>query len=74
MNDNKEISQMSVLLVATIASFLTPFMGSSVNVALPAIASELSANAITLSWITTAFLLTSECLRFLLEELLIFMG
>ena len=57
--DNKEISHRSVLLVATIASFLTPFMGSSVNVALPVIGSELAANAITLSWITAAFLLTS---------------
>ena len=55
----EEISKKTVLLVATIASFLTPFMGSSVNVALPVIAKELAVNAILLSWITTSFLLTS---------------
>jgi EmrB/QacA subfamily drug resistance transporter len=54
-----EINKKTVLLVATIASFLTPFMGSSVNVALPIIAKELAVNAILLSWITTSFLLTS---------------
>ena len=55
----EEINKKTVLLVATIASFLTPFMGSSVNVALPVIAKELAVNAILLSWITTSFLLTS---------------
>jgi len=55
-------NKMTVLLVATIASFLTPFMASSVNVALPVIASELSANAIMLSWVTTSFLLTAAIL------------
>ncbi|MGF7118603.1 MFS transporter [Methanobacterium oryzae] len=57
-----ETNKMTVLLVATIASFLTPFMASSVNVALPIIAKELAANAILLSWITTSFLLTSAML------------
>lgn len=53
------VNKMSALLIATIASFLTPFMGSSVNIALPAIASEFAADAILLGWIPTAFLLTS---------------
>ena len=57
-----ETNKMTVLLVATIASFLTPFMASSVNVALPVISKELAANAILLSWITTSFLLTSAML------------
>lgn len=56
---NKNVNKMSALLIATIASFLTPFMGSSVNIALPAIASEFATDAILLSWIPTAFLLTS---------------
>lgn len=54
-----ETNKRTVLLVATIASFLTPFMASSINVALPVIANELVVNAILLSWITTSFLLTS---------------
>ena len=48
-----------VLLVATMASFLFPFMGSAVNIALPSIGRELSLDAITLGWIATAYLLSS---------------
>jgi len=46
------------LLVATITSFITPFMGSSVNIALPTIGKDFAMNAISLSWIATAYLLT----------------
>ncbi len=56
---NDDVSKMSALVVATIGSFIMPFMGSSVNIALPAIAQEFAANAILLSWITTAFFLAS---------------
>lgn len=62
MNKAEKINKNTVLLIATIASFLTPFMASSVNVALPVISQELGANAISLSWVTTAFLLTSAML------------
>ena len=47
------------MLIATLASFLTPFLGTSINIALPTIANELAVNAILLSWISTAFFLTS---------------
>ncbi len=47
------------LLIAIIASFFTPFMGSAINVALPAISREFLTNAIMLSWIPTSFLLAS---------------
>jgi EmrB/QacA subfamily drug resistance transporter len=46
------------LIVTFLASFLTPFMGSSINIALPTIANEFSINAILLSWIPTAYLLS----------------
>jgi len=52
-------NKISLLLIATLASFLTPFIGTSLNIALPTIANELSVNAILLSWITTSFFLTS---------------
>jgi hypothetical protein len=42
------------LVVATLASFLTPFMGSATNVALPAIGREMALGAIALGWIATA--------------------
>jgi EmrB/QacA subfamily drug resistance transporter len=47
------------LIVATLANFLTPFMGSSVNIALPAMGAEFAADAIELSWIPTSFLLAA---------------
>lgn len=47
------------LLITSLASFLTPFMLSSVNIALPKIGDEFSLNAILLSWITTSYTLAS---------------
>jgi EmrB/QacA subfamily drug resistance transporter len=48
-----------VLLVATIASFITPFMASSVNIALPAIGREFSMSAVLLAWVATAYTLAA---------------
>ena len=53
--NDKRINKTTILLIATLASFLTPFLGTSVNIALPTIANELAVNAILLSWISTAF-------------------
>ena len=47
----------AVLFVATLSSFMGPFMISSVNVALPAIQQEFGADAVALSWVATALLL-----------------
>lgn len=47
----------SALIVATLTSFMGPFMISSVNVALPAIQADLQMDAVQLSWISTAYLL-----------------
>jgi MFS family permease len=48
-----------VLLITSLASFLTPFMSSSVNVALPAIGREFSVSAVALGWVATSFLLAA---------------
>jgi len=48
-------TQLYILLVTTLSSFLTPFMGSAVNVALPAIAKEFSMTALSLGWVATIF-------------------
>jgi EmrB/QacA subfamily drug resistance transporter len=58
----KDTSKGVVLFVITMASFVFPFMTSSVNVALPTLGEELSLDAITLSWIATAYLLASAAL------------
>lgn len=47
-----------VLIASTIAAFLTPFMSSALNVALPTIGDELSMDAISLGWIQTAYLIS----------------
>ena len=44
-----------VLLVTTAGSFLTPFLSSAVNVALPAIAAEFATSAVQLSWVASAY-------------------
>ncbi len=47
------------LLVTVIASFITPFMGSATNIALPSIGREFKVDAITLGWIATSYLLAA---------------
>ncbi len=59
---DEKINKTAILLIATIATFLSPFMAISINIALPTIANELAVNAILLSWISTAYLLTSAML------------
>lgn len=49
----------NALLVSVLSSFLTPFIASSVAVALPRIGSHLSMDAISLSWVETAYLLSA---------------
>ncbi|BBO90673.1 MFS transporter [Desulfosarcina ovata subsp. ovata] len=43
--------------MATLTSFMGPFMISSVNVALPAIQQDMAMNAVQLSWVATSYLL-----------------
>jgi hypothetical protein len=50
INDDKSLKR-SVLIVASFAAFLTPFLGSAVNLALPAIGKDLHADALSLSWV-----------------------
>lgn len=47
------------LIVITLASFLTPFMGSSINLAIPAIGKEFNSSTIILSWVATSYILAS---------------
>jgi len=58
-NTEEKTSKKSVLLVATFAAFLTPFLGSAVNLALPSIGKDLHTNAISLGWVISSFILSS---------------
>jgi EmrB/QacA subfamily drug resistance transporter len=49
----------TTLLISFIASFLAPFMISAVNIAVPSINVEFQAEALKLSWISTAYLLAA---------------
>lgn len=51
-----------ILLITILTSFMTAFMGSSINIALPVIGKEFNAPAIILSWLSTAYLVTAAAL------------
>ena len=48
-----------ILLMIVFTSFINPFLGAAINIALPAISIEFSMNAVSLSWVAMAFLLSS---------------
>jgi EmrB/QacA subfamily drug resistance transporter len=56
---NNAATKRYVLVVTTLVAFIGPFSISSVNISLPSIGQELLMDAILLSWVTTAYLLTS---------------
>jgi EmrB/QacA subfamily drug resistance transporter len=58
MTDEKK-TQRIALITTILSSFLTPFMISAVNIALPLIGKKFSMDAVRLGWIPTAYLLAS---------------
>ncbi|MGD0079247.1 MAG: MFS transporter [Methanoregula sp.] len=48
-----------LLMVTSLASFLVPYTVSSLNVALPAISASFDIDAVTLGWVTSAYMLTA---------------
>ncbi|MGZ3593217.1 MAG: MFS transporter [Syntrophales bacterium] len=54
-----DVNKKVTLLVTTAASFLTPFMGSSINIALPSIGQEFSMSAVLMGWVAYSFLLAA---------------
>jgi EmrB/QacA subfamily drug resistance transporter len=57
--DAKASLKRNALLASVLSSFLGPFTASSVTVALPRIGSALAMDAISLSWVATAYLLSA---------------
>lgn len=51
--------QISILIIVATTSFMATFLISSVNIALPAIEKSFHLDAIRLSWVVTAFLLST---------------
>lgn len=58
-HDNKKSLKRSVLVVSAFAAFLTPFLSSAINLALPSIGTEFNATAVELGWIVSSFILSS---------------
>ena len=56
---NDKTTKLSALIIASMSSFLTPFMISSVNIALPAVGREFKTDAVLLSWVATSYLLAA---------------
>ncbi len=53
------ISHNRALTVICFAAFMVPFMGSSLNLAIPQISEEFGMKAVTLTWIATAYLIAT---------------
>jgi EmrB/QacA subfamily drug resistance transporter len=49
----------TALIVSMVSSFLTPFMGSGINVAMPFIAKEFGLSAVAIGWVVTAYMLAA---------------
>jgi len=54
-----ECEKKIILMVACLASFLVPYTGSSITVALPAMAAQFHVDAVTLGWITSAYIISA---------------
>ena len=48
-----------ILVVASLASFLVPYTGSSITVALPAIGEQFGLDAVMRGWITAAYIISA---------------
>lgn len=56
------VSEIAVLLITTIATFMVPVMTSGINIALPTIGRDFNLDVVTLGWVTTTFQLASAAL------------
>ena len=56
-SDSQRTTRVIASIVTGMGAFLTPFLGSAINIALPAIGREFQLNTITIGWIATVYLL-----------------
>ncbi len=60
--DHLAMHSTALLVITCISTFITPFNTSAINIALPVIGKEFSADAISLSWVATSILLATAIL------------
>jgi EmrB/QacA subfamily drug resistance transporter len=56
---DQRATRRAALMIAALSAFLTPFMGSAVNIALPSIEAHFGIDAVILSWVANAYLLAA---------------
>jgi len=56
---NQTNNKLVTLIIATLGAFITSFLGSAVNIALPSIGTEFTLDAVLLGWISTSYLLAT---------------
>jgi len=56
---SEKSTRQAALTIASLSSFITPFMISSINIGLPAIEQEFQTDAILLSWVASSYLLAA---------------
>jgi len=59
MTERSNSSRKLILFAIIITSFINPFLGAAINIALPSISEEFSLGAVGMSWVSMAFLLSS---------------
>ena len=59
MTERSRNSRRLILFSIIITSFINPFLGAAINIALPAISEEFSLGAVGMSWVSMAFILSS---------------
>lgn len=55
----KAVNKNIVLMVVMVTSFITPFIGAAVNLALPRISDDFKLTAVEMSWVAMSYLLSS---------------
>jgi MFS family permease len=56
---NERAAKLTALSIASLSSFVSPFMLSSINIALPVIGEEFKIDAVLLSWVAASYLLAA---------------
>ena len=59
MTEHRGTSRRLILFLIIITSFINPFLGAAINIALPTISEEFSMGAVGMSWVAMSFLLSS---------------
>ena len=59
MTERSGASKRLILFSIIITSFINPFLGAAINIALPSISEEFAMGAVEMSWVAMAFLLSS---------------